>query len=71
MRTEHKVASPCNGEKCRCGEAATHKIAEEIQGEETRHPLTAYVCCLHFNTMLRAWLDTDKSDCLIGPAKEG
>ncbi len=62
---EHPVSKHCKGEKCACGEDATHKIAEEIQIEPAvsklgipmaRHPYTAYVCCRHFNSAVRPYL---------------
>jgi len=42
----HDIHPCCEGEICRCGEKATHKIAEVIQDpEDIRHEFTAYVCC--------------------------
>ena len=46
----HYVSGSCYGEKCRmCGDEATHKVAEVIQGDDDpfkmRHEYTAYVCC--------------------------
>lgn len=54
VRKEHFVSTSCEGEFCRvCGEAATHKLGEEIpfddpSGASIRHNFTAYVCCGHF-----------------------
>lgn len=50
---EHFISLSCEGEKCTfCGEAATHKVGEEIPADDPngqqRHNFTAYVCCKHF-----------------------
>lgn len=58
---EHFISGACEGEICSiCGSPATHKVGEEIQGDDpawrdvlghtllTRHKYTAYVCCDHF-----------------------
>lgn len=58
--TAHEVSSLCRGETCRfdgCGAAATHKVREELPHDDpnpARHPLTAYVCCLHFRAIFSA-----------------
>jgi hypothetical protein len=42
------ISGCCEGERCSmCGDAAAHKVAEEIQYDDPnpiRHGLTAYVC---------------------------
>ena len=52
----HFVPRTCVGETCRCGEPATHKVAEEIdwydQMRNQRHPFTAYVCCRCFRQIM-------------------
>jgi|GEM_PF-2692519 len=63
---EHFISASCGGEHCRiCGEAATHKVGEEIAWDEPnpqfpertgyikagRHNFTAYVCCRHFREL--------------------
>jgi len=51
---EHFISSTCEGEKCFCGEPATHKIGEEIPHDDPsqmRHNYTAYVCCEHFRQL--------------------
>ena len=55
MSINHFVSGSCRGEKCRCGMDATHKIEETIfhdDPNQLRHPLTAYVCCLHFTEIM-------------------
>ena len=58
--TAHVVSPLCEGETCRfdrCGAAATHKVGEELPRDDAspvRHPLTAYVCCLHFRAIFGA-----------------
>jgi hypothetical protein len=51
------VSVTCQGERCSlCGVPAAHKIEEAIAFDDpnpVRHPLTAYVCHLHFNTIMR------------------
>lgn len=46
---DHFVSASCGGERCQiCGDAATHKVGEEILHDDPmpiRHNLTAYVCC--------------------------
>lgn len=48
----HFVSDTCNGEKCFCGEDATHKVGEEISVSDPsfgyRHNFTQYVCCQCF-----------------------
>lgn len=52
MTTRH----PARGDEvCSCGAPATHKIGEEIPGDDPmpdRHNLTAYVCCRCFTRLL-------------------
>lgn len=51
----HFVSATCRGERCRCGEAATHKVGEEIAHDDpmpARHNLTAYVCCEHYQQIM-------------------
>jgi hypothetical protein len=51
----HFVSQSCQGEKCFCGDKATHKLGEEIMHDDPipyRHNLTAYVCCRHFQMVL-------------------
>jgi hypothetical protein len=49
---QHFVSASCGGERCSvCGRAATHKLEETIFHDDPmphRHPLVAYVCCIHF-----------------------
>ncbi len=57
----HFVSAVCEGEICRCGKPATHKVAEVILDwgdPERRHELTSYVCCEHF-----AWLMGSTAPC--------
>jgi hypothetical protein len=48
--SKHGPSAACDGEVCRCGKPATHKIGEEIPHDlnQARHNLTAYVCCACF-----------------------
>lgn len=61
---EHFISDTCEGEICSfCGAPATHKVGEEIAGDDpawktvlghtilTRHNYTAYVCCEHFRAI--------------------
>jgi hypothetical protein len=60
MAHTHFVSPTCKGERCRCGNEATHKVGEEIPPDEPntngpawngipdRHNFTAYVCCACF-----------------------
>lgn len=51
----HHISTTCRGHKCFCGKDATHKLGEEITGDDPfpgRHNLTAYVCCEHFTEIL-------------------
>jgi len=51
----HAISAMCGGEKCACGEPATHKFSEEVFDDDPnpiRHPLTAYVCCDHFRLIV-------------------
>ena len=51
----HFVSATCEGETCRCGKPATHKVGEEIphdHPQQERHNLTAYVCCACFTLLL-------------------
>lgn len=50
------VSASCQGERCRCGAPATHKLAEIIFDDDPhpiRHELVAYVCDEHFNEVVR------------------
>ncbi len=55
MSINHFISGSCIGEKCQCGNDATHKVGEEIAYDDpnqARHNYTAYVCCACFaNTM--------------------
>lgn len=49
------VSGSCGGERCWCGEPATHKVEETIFHDDPlphRHPLTSYVCHWHFVQMM-------------------
>lgn len=51
MNSNHFISATCLGEKCFCGEPATHKIGEEIPFDDpfpNRHNLTSYCCFYHF-----------------------
>lgn len=52
----HFVSESCKGEVCSiCGEAATHKIGEEIFSDDpypVRHNRTAYICCVEFRLLM-------------------
>lgn len=57
--TTHFVSASCKGEHCRisgCEEVASHKLGEEIPGDDpvgqSRHSLTAYVCCGHYKMVV-------------------
>lgn len=55
---EQPISKYCEGEKCRCGAPAAHKIEETIFDDDPRtyvHPLTQYVCEEHFNKTLRPY----------------
>ena len=69
----HFVSASCQGEVCSvCGQAATHKVGEEIPHDEPftpleidgeiypvgvcRHNFTAYVCCIHFSAIMGEWV---------------
>lgn len=45
--TPHSAA----GEKCKCGESATHKV-EEVSDLLNRHPFTMYLCCKCFGELM-------------------
>jgi hypothetical protein len=63
---ENEKVDYCLGEKCRCGKPAVRKIEEVIfDNEDSRHPLTQYVCQEHFNEVLRPYLR--KSEVLDKP----
>lgn len=50
-RPKHFVSGSCQGEACRCGQPAEHKVEETIFHDDPlphRHPLTSYVCHAHF-----------------------
>lgn len=46
----------CVGETCsQCANPATHKVEETIFEDDPhpiRHPLTAYLCCFHFSSVM-------------------
>ena len=49
------VSGYCQGEKCYCGDPASHKVEEVIFHDDPlpgRHPLTAYVCDVHFRRLM-------------------
>lgn len=49
------VSGTCEGERCRCGAPAQHKVEESVAYDDpfpNRHPLTAYVCDLHFRAIM-------------------
>ena len=56
----HFVSICCDGETCRCGQPASHKVSESIPFDDpvkagqflTRHPFTAYVCCSCFRDIM-------------------
>jgi hypothetical protein len=63
----HCVSQSCKGERCFCGQPATHKVEETIFDDDesawtsipglsertpTRHPFTAYVCCKCFRRIM-------------------
>lgn len=57
------VSKSCNGEKCRCGQPATKKIEETIfwdDPDKERHPFTQYVCQVHFDEVMRPYLNKNK-----------
>lgn len=53
---KHFLSESCIGEKCKCGENATHKVGEQISSSDPsygqRHEFTAYVCCECFCKLL-------------------
>jgi len=60
------VSKSCKGEKCHCGAAASHKVAEEILSDDPllnfRHELTAYVCRSCFTKIMSGWRDPGTTD---------
>lgn len=49
------VSGCCEGERCFCGAPAVRKVEETIFHDDPqpqRHPLTAYVCYLHFRQIM-------------------
>jgi hypothetical protein len=47
------ISACCEGETCICGQPAEHKIEEAVLPDDPlpdRHPLTSYVCHLHFRS---------------------
>ena len=51
MTIQRFVSGCCEGERCRCGNAAEHKVEEVIFYDDPmphRHPLTSYICHQHF-----------------------
>lgn len=54
------VSATCEGEKCFCGEPASHKVEEAIAYDDPnphRHGLTTYVCRAHFREMMGPAVD--------------
>ena len=54
LNVTHMVKSWCGQERCHhegCREVATHKV-DEVSGPEDVHPLTAYLCCVHFREIM-------------------
>jgi hypothetical protein len=54
VAAKHYVHPYCEGEKCMCGEPATHKVKEDISWDEPfprRYELVAYICCKHFKKL--------------------
>ncbi len=61
---KHFVSCSCGGERCYCGNDATHKVGEEIPHDEKdsypeplkglsiRHNFTQYVCCQCFTNIM-------------------
>ncbi|GAB2733175.1 hypothetical protein [Nocardioides pakistanensis] len=47
----HSIPPYALEETCRCGAPAAHNIAE-TSGPDTFHPLTAYLCCDCFTSVL-------------------
>jgi hypothetical protein len=57
----HPQYAACQGEQCRCGDPAGHKVEESFLVEQLvpmsrgmrppRHPYTAYVCCRCFRAL--------------------
>lgn len=55
------ISACCEGERCRCGEPAAHKIEEVIFDDDPmqgRHPLTAYICHAHFVEIMGPMADS-------------
>lgn len=53
--TKPFVSKCCEGERCWCAEPAEHKVEETIFADDPlphRHPLTTYLCHLHFREMM-------------------
>jgi hypothetical protein len=52
--SHHYVPPGSQGERCRCGRQAMHKIAEDILQTDSgvRHPFTTYACCQCFSELM-------------------
>lgn len=50
-RSSHSFPVTVSEERCRCGAPAAHKLGEST-GPDNFHPLTAYVCCQHFSSLI-------------------
>lgn len=46
----HYTPNSAEGERCKCGQPATHKV-EEVT-DAPRHPFTRYLCCKHFSELM-------------------
>lgn len=52
----HEVHPSSGGERCRCGNDATHKVGEELPlGRPSRHNFTQYLCCTCFGGLFGDW----------------
>ncbi len=50
-RAMHSYPIWAQEESCRCGRPAAHKV-EETSDAGIFHPLTAYLCCEHFRSLV-------------------
>lgn len=53
--TNQFVSACCQGERCKCGAPAAHKVEEVIFHDDPqpiRHPLTAYLCAGCFEAIM-------------------